>query len=204
MKYLEITKHYQECFEKHGDNNFGVDWPNFEDTLTRHQIMFEITKHTDNNISFLDFGCGLGHFKEWLNKNSQSNINYFGLDINKDFTDLCQKKFPDSKFYCKDILIDDKIPNFDYIICNGTFTEKRNLTQLEMMNYFQETIKKLWNKCDKGISFNLMSKYVDWEREDLFHVSLDELSWFLTKNLSRNFVYRNDYKLYEFTTYVYK
>jgi hypothetical protein len=72
------------------------------------------------------------------------------------------------------------------------------------MDYFQETIKKLWNKCDKGITFNLMSKYVDWEREDLFHVSLDELSWFLTKNLSRNFVYRNDYKLYEFTTYVYK
>ena len=49
-----------------------------------------------------------------------------------------------------------------------------------------------------------MFKLVDWERDDLFHVSIDELGWFLKNNLSRNFVIRNDYKLYEYTTYVYK
>lgn len=49
-----------------------------------------------------------------------------------------------------------------------------------------------------------MSKDVDWEREDLFHLSLDELSNFLTKEVSRNFIIRNDYGLYEYTTYLYK
>jgi hypothetical protein len=34
--------------------------------------------------------------------------------------------------------------------------------------------------------------------------SLDELGWFLKNNLSRNFTIRNDYKLYEYTVYVYK
>ena len=73
-----------------------------------------------------------------------------------------------------------------------------------MMEFFTSVIAKLWDKCNKGIAFNLMSKIVDWERDDLFHVSLDELGWFLKNNLSRNFVIRNDYKLYEYTVYVYK
>jgi hypothetical protein len=72
------------------------------------------------------------------------------------------------------------------------------------MNFFQTTLVKLWDKCNVGLAFNLMSKHVDWERDDLFHVSLDELGWFLKENLSRDFIVRNDYKLYEYTTYVYK
>jgi hypothetical protein len=66
------------------------------------------------------------------------------------------------------------------------------------------TLKTLWLKTNKGISFNVMSKLVDWERDDLFHVSMDEIGLFLKNNLSKNFVIRNDYKLYEYTIYVYK
>ena len=49
-----------------------------------------------------------------------------------------------------------------------------------------------------------MSKNVDWERDDLFHWGLDELTAFLTKDISRRFVLRNDYGLYEYTVYVYR
>ena len=55
-----------------------------------------------------------------------------------------------------------------------------------------------------GIAFNVMSKDVDWERDDLFHLPLSELSSFLSKNLTRRYIIRNDYGLYEYTTYVYK
>jgi hypothetical protein len=48
-----------------------------------------------------------------------------------------------------------------------------------------------------------MSKHVDWEREDLFHLPFDTLAAFLKQELSGNFVIRNDYGLYEYTTYVY-
>ncbi len=49
-----------------------------------------------------------------------------------------------------------------------------------------------------------MSKQVDWERDDLFHLPLDQMADFVCGNLSRNFVIRNDYGLYEYTTYVYR
>lgn len=204
MSYLSLAKHYDDCFKKHGDNNLGVDWPKYEDTLTRHEVMLHLLRG-DKDTSLLDFGCGLGHFYEYLKSHNYHNsINYSGLDINKSFYQTCTEKYPELSFYHTDILINDSIPTFDYIICNGTFTEKRELSQREMMSFFQSVLLKLWNKCTKGIAFNVMSKLVDWERDDLFHVSMDELGLFLKNNLNRDFIIRNDYKLYEYTVYVYK
>ena len=65
MSYLSIAKHYDDCFKKHGDNNLGVDWPNYKDTLTRHQVMLDLLKN-DTYPSILDFGCGLGHFYKFI------------------------------------------------------------------------------------------------------------------------------------------
>lgn len=201
MSYLKIAEHYDNCFQQHGDSNLGVDWPNYEDTLTRHKVMYDLIQTEEATL--LDFGCGLGHFYEWIETNKKQ-IHYSGLDINEGFYNTCKTKFPHLSFYHTDIFKNDNLPNFDYIVINGVFTEKQGLTQEEMWGFFTSAISKLWNKCDKGIAFNLMSKHVDWEREDLFHVSLDELGWYLKNNLSRNFIIRNDYKLYEYTTYVYK
>ena len=201
MSYLKIAEHYDNCFKQHGDNNLGVDWPNYKDTLTRHQVMCEIIKK--ENPTLLDFGCGLGHFNEWIINNNKQ-VQYSGLDINEGFYNTCKIKFPHLSFYNVDIFKENDLPNFDYITINGVFTEKQELTQTEMMEFFTSALIKLWDKTNKGIAFNVMSKHVDWERDDLFHVSLDELGWFLKKNLSRNFIIRNDYGLYEYTTYVYK
>ena len=73
-----------------------------------------------------------------------------------------------------------------------------------MFSFFSNALSILFKKTKIGIAFNLMSKHVDYEREDLFHVAHDELANFLTKNLSRNYIIRNDYGLYEYTTYLYK
>ena len=206
MSYLKLAEHYEECYKKHGDNHLGLDWPNKEDTLKRHKVMLELTKRdNDGPCTLLDFGCGTSAFYEYiLSEGHSTKIKYSGLDINLSLLEKAQEKFPNTTFYHMDILKVQNIPNFDYMICNGVFTEKRDLTQEEMFIFFSEVIKKLWNKTNKGIAFNLMSKQVDWERKDLFHVSLDKLGWFLKENLTRSFLIRNDYGLYEYTTYVYK
>jgi|688.fasta_scaffold207555_2 SAM-dependent methyltransferase len=203
MSYLKLAEHYDKCFKEHGDTHLGVDWPKLEDTFKRYDVMLGLIKE-ETSISLLDFGCGTASLNQYIEFLKIKNIKYSGLDINDGFYNTSKLKFPNNDFYCLDILKNESIPNFDYIVCNGPFTEKRDLSQEEMMDFFTSVIKKLWNKCDKGIAFNLMSKHVDWERDDLFHVSLDELGWFLKNNLSRNFIIRNDYGLYEYTAYVYK
>jgi hypothetical protein len=87
---------------------------------------------------------------------------------------------------------------------NGVFTVKRSLPFDNMFSYFQDVILSVFPKSRVGIAFNVMSKHVDWERDDLFHLPFDLLAAFLTKKVCRNFVFRNDYGLHEYTTYVFR
>jgi len=206
--YSKIIEHYENCLDKHGDNHLGVDWPKLDDVDKRYKVMLGIIRFNEENdgiVSLLDFGCGTAHLLEFIIKNKYEGIHYSGLDISQKFVDIAKKKYPSSYFYCIDILdSSDAIQNFDYIVMNGIVTEKRELSFDEMWDYFTKMITTIYKKCNKGFAFNVMSKNVDWEREDLFHVSHDLVSDFLCKNLTRNYIIRNDYGLYEYTVYVLK
>ena len=204
-KYHTIYKYYESCLDKHGDNNLGVDWPNKEDVDTRFKIMTDIVINKDINNKILDFGCGCGHLYEYILKNNL-NITYSGLDISPKFYELCKTKFPNQKFYNIDILKDysDSIKNVDYIVINGVFTEKRDLTDEDMWIFMTDSIKKLFQIAKIGIVFNLMTPIVDYKDDKLFYVSFDKLGFYLKENLSRNFIINNNYKLREYSVYVYK
>lgn len=211
-KYLRIVSHYESCLEKYGDTHLGVDWPKKEDAEVRYQVMLEVIKQDiADKIRLLDFGCGTSHLYEYILRQKalrdpvSLRIDYSGLDLSEKFIRLSRSKFPSNKYYCVDILDNQvDLPNFDYIIMNGVFTEKCVLSFEEMLTYFQAVIKRIFSKTRVGIAFNVMSKQVDWEREDLFHLPFEVLASFLTKHISRHFVIRHDYGLYEYTTYVYK
>ncbi|KKK76052.1 hypothetical protein LCGC14_2867560 [marine sediment metagenome] len=204
--YDEIIEHYESCLEKYGDSHLGVDWPKIGDVDKRYQVMLEIIDlHIKGKIKLLDFGCGTSHLYEYIKKHNREKIEYYGLDISEKFINLSKSKFPSITYYHSDILEDDTcIPNFDYIIMNGIFTEKRGLSFNEMLDYFKELIEKVFKKANRGIAFNVMSKHVDWERDDLFHLPFDVMADFLKKNISRHFIIRNDYGLYEYSVFVYK
>lgn len=205
-KYREIIDHYESCLEKYGDSHLGVDWPKIDDVNKRYKVILDIIESSsEGKVTLLDFGCGASHLYEYILKQNMKNIEYSGLDISEKFIKLSKTKFPSIKYYHVNILDDDSnIPNFDYIIMVGVFTEKVSLTFDEMFDYFKELVKKVFNKVNKGIAFNVMSKHVDWERDDLFHLPFDLLAAFLKKDLTRHFIIRNDYGLYEYTVYVYK
>ena len=73
-----------------------------------------------------------------------------------------------------------------------------------MFLFLKEIITILFENSKKGIAFNVMSDIVDFKREDLFYLDFNSLLSFVSKNLTRNFIIRNDYGLYEYTVYLYK
>lgn len=181
----------------------------------------------------LDLGCGTGEFFSYLNpdgirRNKDLFVIYSGIDISSKMIDHCKSKFSDAlsakrgfifndkyykispvwrleNFYHRDIIKEPLEPKaYDYIVMNGILTVKDSLSFDDMWNFTQQLLKTAYDSAAKGIAFNVMSKQVDWEREDLFHLPLDTMAEFVTKNLSRNFVIRNDYGLYEYTVYVYR
>jgi SAM-dependent methyltransferase len=206
-KYLNIVSHYESCLAEHGDTHLGVDWPRSEDVEKRHRVMLEVIKpeQRDRKVSLLDFGCGAAHLNEYIVARGLDHIEYSGLDLSDKFIRLSQSKFPASKFYCLDVLDENSsLPKFDYIVLSGVFTEKRELSFEEMFAYFRRLVIRVFQHAEIGIAFNVMSKHVDWERDDLFHLPFDMLADFLQQELTRNYVFRNDYGLYEYTTYVYR
>jgi SAM-dependent methyltransferase len=205
-KYIEIVEHYEACLAKFGDTHLGVDWPKVEDAETRYRVMLELIRPPcPPVVRLLDLGCGASHLYEHILATGVRGIEYIGLDLSPKFIELSSKKFPHNRYICADILDEpEAIPECDYVVMNGVFTEKRGLTFDEMLAYFERMLTEVFAKAQVGIAFNAMSKHVDWERDDLFHLPFDTLAHFLIASLTRNFVIRNDYGLYEYTTYVYR
>lgn len=203
-KYLSIVSHYEHCLDRYGDSHLGVDWPKVEDVEKRYRVMLDVIRPDAGRVSLLDFGCGAAHLNEYIREQRLDHVDYAGLDLSEKFVRLSQSKFPENRFFCLDLLDDNvSLPDFDYIVLNGVFTEKRELSFDEMLAYFKQLVRRVFEHARIGIAFNVMSKHVEWERDDLFHLPFDTLAAFLTKDLTRNFVFRNNYGLYEYTTYVY-
>lgn len=206
-KYSTIVKHYEECLARHGDSHLGVDWPNEHDAEKRYSVMLGVIREMTQNepVSLLDFGCGASHLYGYLQSHERKGIRYTGLDAAAAFCDLSRSKYPENDYLCVDVLAEpERLGEYDYVVMNGVFTEKRDLSFDEMFEYFKEVLRVVFPKTRRGLAFNVMSKAVDWERSDLFHLPTDPLIAFLVNELSRHFVIRNDYGLYEYTVYVYK
>ena len=205
-KYLRIVAHYEACLAQHGDNHQGVDWPNQADAEKRYRVMLEVIRPPRTApVSLLDLGCGAAHLYDYLRAHRIEGVGYQGMDLSERFIRLCREKHPEATFTCGDVLDPHQVvPVCDYVVMNGVFTEKRELSFDEMLDYFQKVLRRVFASARVGVAFNVMSKQVDWEREDLFHLPLDTLAFFVTRDLSRHFVIRNDYGLYEYTMYLYK
>jgi len=204
--YLRLVAHYEACLDRHGDTHLGVDWPNAADAHTRYQVMLDVIEEPATHpVTLLDFGCGAGHLLDHIRGTSEDRISYRGLDASAKFIALCKRKFPDVPFHCADILRDRvDVEPADYVVLNGVLTEKRDLTNAEMRDYMQRLLTAVWPLARKGLAFNVMSGQVDWQREDLFHMPFDDMACFVASSLSRHFRFRQDYGLYEYTTYVHR
>jgi SAM-dependent methyltransferase len=204
--YQPIIAHYEGCLARHGDSHRGVDWPRADEAQRRYSVMLElIPEGGPRPCRLLDFGCGAAHLLEHIRSNRISGLEYLGLDVSEQFVALCRSKFPGVPFLCADVLEDQiDLPPVDYVVMNGVFTEKRELSHDQMWRYAQVVLRRVWPFASRGLAFNVMSRHVEWERDDLFHMPCDALLAFLTATLSRHCVIRHDYGLFEYTAYVYR
>ncbi len=204
--YHQITTCTESYFTRLGDSPLGMGWPNADDAVKRYDVMLGVIRPTDQaSVRLLDFGCGAGHLYEHLQQQERSDIDYRGIDLSEQFIRLCHSKHPHVDFRCVDVLEHpEQLPESDYTIINGVFTSRCEMSFDEMFAFVQRLLRLLFSRCRRGLAFNAMSKQVDWERDDLFHLPLDVMAQFVCRDLSRHFVIRNDYGLYEYTTYVYR
>ena len=199
-----ILTRYQSWLRQHGDTHLGVGWPDQGKVEILYRVMLELLP-PGREGRLLDVGCGPARMLDWMIRESAApHVSYTGLDINAESITLARQKHPDRRFIRCDLLREPFQETFDGAILNGVLTMKAGLPFEAMWDYATALLNIVWTLVTHGMAFNVMSKAVDWERDDLFHVPTDRLIDFITKRLSRRFILRQDYAPYEYTVYVYR
>ncbi|OUR64413.1 hypothetical protein A9Q79_07965 [Methylophaga sp. 42_25_T18] len=134
---------------------------------------------------------------------------YLGLDFVAEFVELAKNKYgnnPNVEFSVCDLAVDAIPKGYDYILLSGVFNNKMEQNKTFML----DTIEKMFSSCNKGIAFNAMSTYVDYEAEELFYSNPLDIFDFCKRNITPRVALKHDYLVkknsipFEYTLYLYK
>lgn len=202
-----ISEACEEDLLKHGDSFRGAGYTKSAAEAEQcYALMLGVVREALEPVTLLDFGCGLGHLLDHIERSpARRHVSYTGLDLSSKYLEAARARHPDARFIQMDVLESDaSLPDFDYVVMNGVFTFRGRVSEDAMLRYWQQLLPVVYRHCRRGLAFNVMSRVVDWQRDDLFHLSFDRMSQFVGQALSRHFVVRHDYGAREYTTYVYR
>ena len=189
---------YEDAYKEHGDSPSSLLTPK-----GKNEIRFEALKpFLKNGKSILDYGCGLGYLLPFI-QSQKGDIDYHGVDIIPDFIKANKLKYPHGKF---SLITETEVikKNYDIVFSSGVFNLKNYEDDSASRNYAFEKIKDLFEITKEVFVCDFLSKLVDFEQEGAQHFSIDEISNFCSKNLSKRFQIRHDLLPYEFTLVVWK
>jgi SAM-dependent methyltransferase len=130
------------------ESSLIVGWTTRESQFARFSALNRIG--ISNESSVLDFGCGVGHYLDYINESNIKLDNYLGLDINDLYISLAKKRHPFYRFENRSLR--NIKENFDFCIASGAFTILTNF------GYIVESVRIMHNIANKGVAFNLLNE----------------------------------------------
>lgn len=196
-----IKKYWNDMVENKGDNINALWWPNIE---RQHLTFNAFAKNIDfTNKTILDVGCGFCDFFQFLKK-KKINVSYHGVDISTKMIDIAKKRKENEKIIhnlqCVDFTDKEyNISNLDYVVIIGTFNMQHG-NNWELIN---NVIDKAFKICKKGVIFNLITTYVDYQEDYLYYCEPAKIID-LCKKYTPFINLINDYNKYEYLIIMYK
>lgn len=112
--------------------------------------------------SLLDVGCGPAHYVNWLDKNQHRTqaglpVLYYGIEPQPRMFELIHTmeitKAVRTSF--RNIDVFEVTGKYDWLIANCIFSAAFTEDVQENFDIFEETVKKMWDVCDKGMCFDV-------------------------------------------------
>jgi SAM-dependent methyltransferase len=201
----KLMAHYGACFQKYGATPKGVDWRDQTTADLRYEKMLDVARNraVGNRVpGLLDVGCGYGGLLAYAQSRG-FEFNYVGIDIVPDMINEAQRRFPNARFICADVMTTDIDQAMEYVVCNGILTQKLDISVREMDAFSKLLIHRLFGMATKGIAFNIMTSFVTFMAPNLFYKNPIEMLAYCLTTLSAKVSLDHSYELYEYTTYVY-
>ena len=200
----KISNLYSGNLSRHGGDSKAVGWATADSHELRFEKLTQLIPDMDSSFSVNDYGCGYGAHLEYLIQKQYSVSTYNGYDLSEEM--LIQSGDRLKGFEGDLNLINSSKISLpaDFTFVSGTFNVRFESSDKEWRNFIEDTLAMISEFSNLGFSFNLLSKYVDWEEPHLFYG--DPCYWFdyCKKNFSRQVSLLHDYPLYEWTILVRK
>ena len=189
-----LIQQYQTAFAAHGDCPAGVMWPR-----GRQILRFDaLTQHfSGNSFSVLDYGCGLGHLKEYLDQRF-SKYDYYGVDLVPEFVNTVAVKYPDASIHLIKSYKEVSTP-IDHVVISGTFNIIDDINRAVYVEQVYSSLKHLFGLARVSLAVNFMTDRVDFMQPHALHMNVEMMANFMRRNLSPRLRVDESYMPYEFT-----
>ncbi len=202
-----LREHYENTFLQHGATSSGVDWGDNQTRLDiRYKNMLSVIEPQPVNVpSILDVGCGYGGLLVYASGKGIA-LHYTGVDVAESMISWAQKSFSGGTFIAGDILelgmLQEK--HFDYVVCNGILTQKLDVPGLVMDDFAHKLIRRMFELCEKGIAFNVMTTKVNYFANNLYYRNPSELLSWCISEITPYVRLDHAYPMFEYTMYLYR
>jgi SAM-dependent methyltransferase len=165
----KISNLYSGKLSEHGDQSKAVGWPTADSQELRFEKLTQVIPEMNNPFSVNDYGCGYGAHLDYLLQEKYSVSGYNGYDLSEEMLNKSKERLKGFKGNLN-LINSSKISTpADFTFVSGTFNVRFESTYDEWKKFIEGTLIMINKSSKLGFSFNLLSKYVDWEEPHLFY-----------------------------------
>lgn len=199
----KVKKLYDKSIVEHGIDPRSVGWTKAGTQELRFKKLMEVVDNRKNPFSLNELGCGYGELYNYCLREGFPVARYSGYDISEKMLEAAKKHLGNSH---KIELFNNPVlkSKADYSVTSGIFNVRFDQTRVEWKNYVLKTLHNLYEFSGKGFSFNLLTKYVDYEEDHLFYADPNEFFDYCKRKFSKKVNLLHDYDLFEWTMIVEK
>ena len=97
----QISIECETALDDYGDSFEGAGYTKSEEEADAiYEVMLDVVREERQPVSVLDFGCGLGHMKGFMDRSADyEHVSYSGLDISARYLAYAKSSYPDTTFY---------------------------------------------------------------------------------------------------------
>ena len=195
---------FRELFNQHKGTTMAVSSESPAHKALRYELITDTLKN-DDGFSVHDVGMGLADLLNFMKMRFPAkNFSYSGSDILIEYVEESRRRYPGIIFFHRDIA--DCIPDdcYDWVVMSGVFHQRKESTIREWEHFAHQLIKNSFAMARKGVVFNFISPFVDYYQTEVYYSNMPKWINFINDELSRFFVIRHDYALFEYTVSVFK
>ncbi len=191
---------YRPNFLEHGNTPKGTFQNNTTTQNERFkQLLKPLLELKPNGFSICDIGSGVCDLHKYL---LEQNIehHYTGIEIVPEMVKTSQEAYPETTILNIDILSDEFVQKFDFVVLSGTFNLLGKVEEKEWEKFIFKIVNKMFDCTTIAIAFNSLTSYSTFRAEELYYLAPEKMLAHIQEKLSRFYSINHISPLYE-TTY---